>query len=100
MMVWRALSGRSSQALILSALLGFCCCAAVNAQLEITEIMFNPASDDGDWEWIEIRNIGNSPVDLDGYFMDDDDGNAIPEEGLPNIHSVAMGGNAANNRPC
>lgn len=64
-------------------------------QLQISEIMFDPG-DDGDWEWFEIRNSGTSAVDLDGFFVDDTGGDAFPAGALPNIQSVAMGGNALN----
>ncbi len=44
---------------------------AARAQLEITEVMFNPLSaNDNVWEWIEVRNLGGSPVDMDGAFAD------------------------------
>jgi len=39
------------------------------AQLEITEVLFNPLSaNDNAWEFIEVRNLSGSPVDLDGAF--------------------------------
>ncbi len=46
------------------------------ANLVITEIMFNPASDEsspGVGEWIEIYNAGSETVDLSGYKLDDED---------------------------
>ena len=40
------------------------------AQLEITEVMFNPlAAQDNAWEWVEVRNLGASAVDLDGALQ-------------------------------
>jgi hypothetical protein len=40
------------------------------AQLQITEIMSNPISaDDNAWEWIEVRNTGGAPIDLNGYLI-------------------------------
>jgi len=39
------------------------------AQLEVTEVMFNPLSaNDTAWEWLEVRNNGSVPVDLNGAF--------------------------------
>ena len=40
------------------------------AQLEITELMVNPKSfDDAAWEWLEVRNLGSTDVDLNGAFL-------------------------------
>lgn len=41
----------------------------------ISEIMYNPASSetDGLSEWIEVANLGSSPVDISGWFLDDED---------------------------
>lgn len=46
--------------------------------LVITEIMFNPASSENDWEWIELYNAGNTTVDLSGFVIDDKNGTAHP----------------------
>ncbi|MDM8530892.1 Calx-beta domain-containing protein [Anaerolineales bacterium HSG25] len=47
--------------------------------LLITEIMYDPASPDTnfEWEWIELYNIGNTAIDLSGYVLDDDDYSAL-----------------------
>ncbi|MDJ1183967.1 Calx-beta domain-containing protein [Roseofilum casamattae] len=37
----------------------------------ISEIMYNPASGEDDWEWIEVYNSGSSTIDLSGYVLDD-----------------------------
>ena len=37
----------------------------------ITEIMYNPASAEDNWEWVEIYNAGSAPVDLTGFVIDD-----------------------------
>lgn len=39
--------------------------------LVISEVMYNPASTEDDWEWVEIFNAGDSTVDLSGYVLDD-----------------------------
>ena len=41
--------------------------------LVISEIMYNPASSEPDWEWVELYNATDKPVDfeLTPYFLDD-----------------------------
>ncbi|MDJ0532342.1 MAG: lamin tail domain-containing protein [Xenococcaceae cyanobacterium MO_207.B15] len=39
--------------------------------LVISEIMYNPASAEDDWEWIEVYNSGTTTIDLSGYVLDD-----------------------------
>lgn len=63
------------------------------ADLIITEIMYDPASAEPDWEWIEIYNGGSETVDLAGFVLDDGNVNA---HGAANIAagSIAAGGTA------
>ncbi|MHC4947285.1 MAG: lamin tail domain-containing protein [Planctomycetota bacterium] len=51
--------------------------APARAGLIITEVMYNPASADGTWEWIEVHNSGGQDVDLAGWVLDDDDGTPL-----------------------
>ncbi len=45
--------------------------SAAQSPLQITEIMSNPLSTGDDaWEWIEVRNAGATPIDLNGYIID------------------------------
>jgi uncharacterized protein len=55
-------------------LLGVILSIAVCSQgsLIISEIMYNPASSEPAWEWIELYNSGPAAVDLAGYVIDDD----------------------------
>lgn len=39
-------------------------------QLQVSEIMYNPASAEERWEWIELWNQGTAAVDLDGWIVD------------------------------
>ncbi|TWT48506.1 lamin tail domain-containing protein [Botrimarina hoheduenensis] len=41
-----------------------------SAQLVVTEIMYDPASDEPAWEWLEVYNPGAAPIDLAGFFVD------------------------------
>ena len=61
--------------------------------LVISEIMYNPASAENDWEWVEVYNPGSSTVDLTGFVIDDI--NSLPVS-APNIASgsIAAGGTA------
>jgi hypothetical protein len=44
------------------------------AQLQFTEVMYEPGGSDALWEWVEIRNTSLGAVDLNGWVFDDDDG--------------------------
>ena len=36
--------------------------------------MYNPASSEDNWEWVELYNAGASTVSLAGYVFDDNNG--------------------------
>lgn len=40
------------------------------SQLVVTEVLYDPASDESRWEWIEIQNRGPAAVDLEGWVID------------------------------
>ena len=46
-----------------------------DSRVVITEIMYNPASAErrGETEWVEIANLGDTPVQLDQWRLDDED---------------------------
>ncbi len=57
--------------------------AAVRGEVLITEIMYNPNSNErypNHVEWVEIYNSGEDPVDISGYYLEDEDGKT---QGLP-----------------
>jgi hypothetical protein len=39
----------------------------VQAQVNILEVMYNP-NNEAVWEWVEVRNDGATPINLDGYL--------------------------------
>ena len=57
---------------------------SARAQIVISEIMYNPASSEDNWEWVELYNAGASAVSLSGYVFDDNNGVA---HGSANIAS-------------
>ncbi|MBA4105400.1 MAG: hypothetical protein C0485_06545 [Pirellula sp.] len=47
-----------------------CFHGVADAQLVVTELMVNPKiADDAVWEWIEVRNEGAAPIDLNGALF-------------------------------
>jgi len=48
----------------------------------VNEVMFDPSLVDGDFgEWIEIRNLRDAAIDLEGVVVQDDDGAGFVIEG-------------------
>ncbi len=64
--------------LLLIGLLVFC--ADANAELQVTEIQYESTLD-----WIEVRNIGKTSVDVHGYVLDDDDGQPINRANISRV---------------
>ncbi|HVT30478.1 MAG TPA: lamin tail domain-containing protein, partial [Lacipirellulaceae bacterium] len=60
--------------------------------LVISEIMYDPASDDAGWEWVELVNNTGANIDFAAtpYVFDDDDGSSLT---APNVTSgnIAQG---------
>ena len=65
-----------------------------DTQLVISELMYNPLSDEtvpGVAEWIEIVNTGNGAVDLSGWTFDDEDSGTNQDWGvIPNGTTLAV----------
>ena len=65
-----------------------CFSSMAMAQLEITEVMFDPI-DESNWEWIEVRNLGATDVDLNGAWMDRLGDNALDTVAFsPNVENT------------
>ncbi|TWT90500.1 hypothetical protein Mal64_08910 [Pseudobythopirellula maris] len=63
---------------------------APRSSLQITEVMYDPASrTSGEWEWVEVYNPGD-PLDFseEPYWIDDDDFGPIPG---PNVTAGVVG---------
>ncbi len=69
---------------------------AAPTSVVISEIMYNPASDEtapGVGEWIEIVNTGSAAVDISGWLFDDEDAtnwSAIPSGNILNPYQAAV----------
>ena len=67
--------------------------SGASAQIVLNELMADPARDwDGDGvysyrddEWVEVTNIGGSPVDLEGYFLTDGEGPPVWRYGFSGL---------------
>jgi len=46
--------------------------------IKITEVFPNPEGQDGNKEWIELTNFGNTPIDITNYLLDDEEGGSKP----------------------
>ncbi len=57
---------------------------AAASGLLISEIMYNPASPEADWEWIEVYNNTGATIDFAAtpYVLDDDDSGPLAEENI------------------
>jgi endonuclease/exonuclease/phosphatase family metal-dependent hydrolase len=70
--------------------------AASPTSIVISEIMYNPASDEsspGIAEWIEVVNTGTSTIDLGGWLFDDEDASnwgAIPAGTMLSPDQIAV----------
>ena len=65
------------------------------AGLRITEIMYDPASPEADWEWVEIYNNTGALIDFSAtnYVLDDDDDGHMANANISS-GSIAQGATA------
>ncbi len=63
------------------------------AGLQITEIMYDPASVEDDWEWLEVYNSSGAAIDLTGWVVDDSNVDAQVASNIAS-GSVPAGGTA------
>lgn len=61
---------------------------AADVAIQINEVMFHPASTS---EWVELKNVGSSALNIRGYALTDEDGNwyRIPDA-LPDVPAGAL----------
>ncbi len=59
----------------------------------ISEVMFNPASSEDDWEWVELFNPGSEVIDLAGWVFDDANSVAQPSANIA-TGTIPAGGSA------
>jgi len=63
--------------------------ASSGATVLINEVMFNPS--EGNYQWVELKNIGPGSIDIRGYSLTDEDNNwyVIPDA-LPPVPEGAF----------
>ncbi|TWT87124.1 hypothetical protein Mal64_26590 [Pseudobythopirellula maris] len=61
---------------VFAALLAMAFAAVAQASIVISEVMYDPASPEDNWEWVELYNSGPAAVDLAGSVIDDNNGTA------------------------
>ncbi len=61
--------------------------------LHFTEIMYDPASSEPNWEWIEVYNSTGSAINLAGWVLDDNNSVALSASNIA-AGSVPAGGTA------
>ncbi len=59
-------------------------------EIAITEIMPNPEENETDNEWIEIKNLSQNTIDLQGLLLDDNEDGSSPYE-IPSIEIAPLG---------
>jgi len=73
---------------------------ALSQGLVINELMPNPKGKDEEFEWIELKNTGDSPIDLSGWYLTKKSSGEeklmlqIPEEKLISDFFVICSGNS------
>jgi hypothetical protein len=50
----------------------------VQQPIQITEIFPNPKGKDGNNEWVELTNFGDSKINLENFILDDEEGGSKP----------------------
>ena len=63
----------------------------LNAQIIITEIMYNPEGTDSGREWIEVYNLGSEPVDISDYkFLENEVNHKLSAHNLSDVDSLII----------
>lgn len=57
----------------LIGLAGLAASATANEGVIVTEVFYNPSGNEAETEWVEVTNVGNVPVDVTDYVLDDED---------------------------
>ncbi len=76
--------------------LGLLAASIAQAEIRISEVFYDPAGSDGGGEWIELSNLGQEAVDLEGWVLDASGPNLVlPALVLPPGQVAVIHSNAA-----